>query len=448
MSRRFILPLIGLGLFGILVTALIASRAGDPPEPMNLMDSSRVAIADDTESSADGIPAIAITEDRLRWGDALATLLARHVSSREQVNRITGAFSDQIDLRRVPAGATLRFGWRDSTLVHVEMDEPSGDAVVRVTLDPSGYRADRIVLPADTVLTWMHGEIESSVYESILAGGGNAELAIKFFEIFQFTHYFAVDTRRGDRFALITEEIRRDGERIGYGRVLAARYTGYFDTLTAVWRAAEDGGEYFAADGLSFRRDLLRVPFPAARITSTYGPRKHPVTGRVRVHHGIDLAADRGTPVVSAGKGTVTRVGRSHPGYGNWVHVRHGRTGFETRYGHFDRIARGIRVGSKVEQGTLIGYVGSTGLATGPHLHYEVFRDGRRLDPLRVKGSPVQKLTDSERIAFLQRDYLPMAYLLDEGESPLLTDASAPRLEVPGISPWPSLLADAFRAAP
>jgi len=381
------------------------------------------------------------TSSTLRKGETLSTYLDRMDVVDTVRAPIIRAIREEIDPRKLPAGIEIELGWDLSGLVCVDLSHPRRNGEIQTTRVNDEFVAAYVVIPTDTLLSFHEGVVTSSVYEALIENGGSPQLAVSFFEVFQFTHYFAVDTRRGDRFSFVIEEIWREGERVEYGRVLAARYAGEFDTLTAVFKDSGEGaGEHFDSDGETFRRDLLRVPFPVARISSTYGVRRHPVTGKVRMHHGVDLKADRGTPVVAAGAGIVETADWNHPGYGNWVHVKHGDSGFETRYGHFQKIAKGIRKGVRVEQGDVIGYVGSTGQTTGPHLHYEVFRDGQRIDPMRVKGSPIQRIGGDELAEFIQSTYIPWSFILDVGEMNWQYDPFA------GRSPMPMLLAGVFMA--
>ncbi len=362
-------------------------------------------------------PQMTVVEDELRWGDHLAGLLRRNEVESALAGEVLDLFGQHLELRRIPVGTKMRIRWSGDRPQSIELQPPKSLESQLVELHEDGSLAFHLKkAELDTVLRLYEGSIEESFYRSFERSGGSIDLAVKFIEIFQFTFYFVSETRRGDSYRFLAEELRKEGEVVGYGRILAARYHGMLDSLTAVWYPLDDsewGGEYFDSSGYSFRRDLLRVPFPAARITSLYGIRRHPITGRVKMHHGVDLAARRGTPVVAAGSGRVTRVGRGHVGYGNWVHIDHKGTGFETRYGHFSRIAPGIRKGTWVKQGDVIGYVGSTGHATGPHLHYEVFRDGRRINPLKVKGSPVKRIEGEQLASYLTTHYLPWTALME-----------------------------------
>lgn len=396
-------------VLGLLVASLFAPPS---PDASSVPPDTSVTIPD--TASGDTIETLV---DRLRWGDNLANVFYRHDLSPQEVNALLPVVDRHADLRSLKVGTRITMKRDAEGVVGLVMETPGTFELLHVTrTDPYTYLAAVEQLPVDTFMVKYEGTVTDNFYSSFLRAGGTPKLAVKFIEVFQFIYYFASETRRGDSYRILVEEIWQGGQRVDYGRILAAQYSSRGDTLTAVWQPVENsefGGEYFDEQGFSFRRDLLRVPFPAARITSTFGIRRHPITGRVRMHHGVDLAAKMGTPVVAAGSGLVTRMGRGHPGYGNWVHIRHGRTGFETRYGHFRRIAPGIRRGVWVKQGDVIGYVGMTGHATGPHLHYEVFRDGRRLDPMRVKGSPVKKLEPSTREMFLTDRFYPSRLLLE-----------------------------------
>ena len=382
-----------------LLLAGLSTRPAPPASP---------PAVDSTQAPVQALPEPAY--DEFRWGDNLASLLKRHAIPDEQAAEASLALSGVTDLRSIPVHTRAAVYSADSGLVRLRLTPPRSPGAFQVERQGGGFIARAVPLPEDTLLRRFEGEIENSFYESFIASGGTAELAVKYIEVFQFVLYFSSETRQGDRYRLIAEEIWRDGERIGYGHILAAQYIQNSDTLTAVWRpdsTDEFGGEYFDAEGISFRRDLLRAPFSAARVTSTFGLRKHPIFGTWKKHYGVDFGAPMGTPVVAAGSGVVTKAVRGDKGLGNWLHIKHDATGFETRYGHLKRFARGIYRGARVKQGQVIGYVGMTGLATAPHLHYETFRDGRRMNPMLVRGSPIQKLTEAERAAFLHDRYEP-----------------------------------------
>ncbi len=228
-------------------------------------------------------------------------------------------------------------------------------------------------------------EIEAEITSSLFAAGKNAGLSdnmlLRLANIFGWDIDFALDIRRGDRFALVFEEIYRDGQFLRQGAILAARFVNRGETFQAIRFDAGDGPDYYSPDGRPMRKAFLRAPINFTRVSSNYNPRRlHPVTRRIRPHNGTDYAAPTGTPIWAAGDGTVIEAGYSRPN-GNYIFIQHGNH-IVTRYLHLSR--KRVNRGDRVRQGEVIGNVGSTGLATGPHLHYEFLVNGRHRDPRKV----------------------------------------------------------------
>jgi len=240
----------------------------------------------------------------------------------------------------------------------------------------------------------IRGEVQSSVWKSIRDLGEASELVMLFTDIFGWDIDFFTDPRRGDRFGIIFEKFYCGGEFVRYGEILAATYRGEKADLTAIFYRDPDGhSDHYTPDGKSLRKAFLRSPLNYGRITSFYSERRfHPILKIYRPHHGIDYAAPRGTPVQAIGDGVVVYAGWKGQ-IGKMVKIKHGN-GYYTVYGHLSRIRRGIRPGKVVKQKEIIGYVGSTGLATGPHLHFGMYRGRRPVNPLHVKlpaADPVKK---------------------------------------------------------
>jgi murein DD-endopeptidase MepM/ murein hydrolase activator NlpD len=271
--------------------------------------------------------------------------------------------------------------------------------------DTSGWRAvvEPIAWTAEAVR--VEGGIDNSLYEALdaevpdeqLDGADRQRLAWDLADVYAWQVDFTRDIQPGDRFRVVFERLVSEDGEIRFGRVLASDLTMSGKSLTAFRFESDGRTAYFDADGNSLRRAFLRAPVQFRRISSAFArARHHPVLGITRRHEGTDYAAAPGTPVMAAGDGVVLRAGRAG-GYGNLIELRH-RNGITTRYGHLRGFARGIRAGARVVQGQTIGYVGSTGLASGPHLHYEfrvngVARDSRRVDlgngaPLRSDLRP------------------------------------------------------------
>jgi murein DD-endopeptidase MepM/ murein hydrolase activator NlpD len=222
-----------------------------------------------------------------------------------------------------------------------------------------------------------------------------------------------LDIRDGDRFMLVYEKIYRDGEFLRDGKILAATFINQGERYQAVWFENGEFADYFAPDGRNMRKEFLRAPLDFLRITSGFNPRRmHPVLKRIRPHNGIDYYAPKGTPVYAAGSGTVIRAAYS-PANGNHVFIKHANN-IVTKYLHFSK--RAVNEGQKVQQGQTIGYVGSTGLATGPHLHYEFVLDGVHRDPRTVPLPKVEPL-DPVNLATFQANAAPMLTQLSRLES-------------------------------
>src|SRR6185369_3638036 len=260
----------------------------------------------------------------------------------------------------------------------------------------------------------IEGAIDNSLYEAIdaqvpdsqLESEDRVRLAWDLADIYAWQVDFTRDIQTGDRFRVLYERlVSADGE-IRFGRILAGDLTMSGKSLTAFRFEGDGHAAFYDADGKSLRRAFLRAPVQFRRISSRFArARFHPVLGITRRHEGTDYAAAPGTPVMAAGDGVVLRAGRAG-GYGNLIELRH-RNGITTRYGHLRGFARGIHAGARVEQGQTIGYVGSTGLATGPHLHYEFRINGVARDSRRVElgnGAPIR---DGLRAGFqAERDRL------------------------------------------
>jgi murein DD-endopeptidase MepM/ murein hydrolase activator NlpD len=243
------------------------------------------------------------------------------------------------------------------------------------------------------------GVISSSLYAAARkAGLSPSSVATMTDDIFKYDIDFDSDLQPGDRFSVVMDETWREGERIGAGKILAATFTTGGKTYTGFrFERAGKLAEYFDISGRPLKKSFIRMPVTYSRISSTYGARKHPVLGRMRMHKGIDYAAPSGTPIMAAGDARVKFVGRQS-GYGNVVILDHGK-GYSTLYGHMSRFGK-IRTGQSINQGTVIGYVGMTGLATGPHLHYEFRVGGQQRNPASVTMPPPTPLSGSELVAF------------------------------------------------
>ena len=256
---------------------------------------------------------------------------------------------------------------------------------LHVYRDGDAFTFEEVVEPPNVSVATSTGVINSSLFEAGQQAGLSDNLIMHMAEIFAWDVDFALDIRAGDRFALLFEEQFKDGDKIGEGPIIAAEFVNRGRRIRAV-RYVDPAGrtDYFSPDGRSMRKAFLRTPVNFTRISSRFSfSRRHPILHKMRAHRGVDYAAPRGTAVKASGDGRVVFAGRKG-GYGRTVVLQHG-SAYTTLYAHLSRFSKGIRPGKRVEQGQVIGYVGSTGLATGPHLHYEFRVRGVHRDPLKVE---------------------------------------------------------------
>ncbi|HET6797966.1 MAG TPA: peptidoglycan DD-metalloendopeptidase family protein [Gemmatimonadales bacterium] len=354
------------------------------------------------------------TLDTLQRGETLSDLLARHNIVGIDFHRLDPSLA--LDPRRLRPGLVFSFGRQEGdsapTRILVRTSPEQRVTFHRIAqqwnaeAQPIRWRAE----PAR-----IEGAIDNSLYEALDAGVADSQLdainrrrlAWDLADVYAWQIDFTRDIQPGDRFQVVYQRLVSEDGEVRFGRVLASDLTISGKSLTAV-RFGGNGriALYYDAEGNSLRRAFLRAPVEFRRISSRFASaRFHPILGLTRRHEGTDYAAAPGTPVMAAGDGVVLRAGRGG-GYGNLIELRH-LNGITTRYGHLRGFARGIRAGMRVQQGQVIGYVGSTGLATGPHLHYEFRVGGVAKDSRKVNlgnGTPVAA---ADRSAFdQQRDSL------------------------------------------
>jgi murein DD-endopeptidase MepM/ murein hydrolase activator NlpD len=265
-------------------------------------------------------------------------------------------------------------------------------ATLSVTRADEGFSANIVENPFETQERMLRGTVDSSLYVAVNSAGGTDRLAVGLADVFKYDIDFVNSVRTGDSFIVAHEQEYQDGEFVRDGDILAAEYVNAGRTYRAVRYVSPNGrADYYTPDGRPVRKAFLRYPVDYARISSGFSTaRRHPVLNRVRAHKGIDFAAPTGTPIKAAGAGRVVSRGKNG-GYGNVVVLAH-KSGVTTLYGHMSRFARGLSVGDQVAQGQVIGYVGMTGLASGPHVHYEYRVNGVHKNPARVtvpKADPI-----------------------------------------------------------
>jgi murein DD-endopeptidase MepM/ murein hydrolase activator NlpD len=304
----------------------------------------------------------------------------------------------QVD--RLTPGELLRFMHRGGELVGLER-KLSDSETLKVTRDANGFNSDVLENPLEVRTRTASATIESSLFQAAADADLSDRVAFDLAEIFQYDIDFVLDIQSGDRFTVVYEEVFQDGEPLRIGNILAAKFVNEGREYRAVRYVDTEGrGDYFAPDGRSLRKAFIRAPVQFSRISSRFNPsRRHPVLNRIRAHRGVDYAAPVGTPVRAAGDGRVRFIG-NQGGYGNVIELEHG-SGVVTVYGHLSRFAAKLRRGQQVELAQVIGYVGKTGLATGPHLHYEYRVRGVHKNPQTVPLPDAEPIPDADRERFL-----------------------------------------------
>ncbi len=268
---------------------------------------------------------------------------------------------------------------------------------LRIRRQGDALLAELLTRSYETRVETVRGEITSSLFGAVEDAGEEDQLAMDLAAIFEWDVDFNTELQKGDSFRVAVEKLSLDGQFARYGAIRSAELVRGERVLRAVRFETERGPAYFDPQGLPMRKEFLRSPLKFSRISSRFSrSRLHPVLHVRRAHFGVDYAAPEGTPVRAAANGLVTEAGWSG-GFGKMVRIRHGR-GMETLYGHLARIA--VSAGQRVDQGDVIGAVGSTGLATGPHLDYRTIKNGSFVNPLTIQPPPADPIPASSRAAF------------------------------------------------
>lgn len=321
----------------------------------------------------------------LEVGDTLDRVLTAGGLTSAESAILSREFAKSIDLRRLRPGHLVRFHHdQQGTIDSVQMKVTGWGEIVALR-DGSGFRVTPRVAPTREVEVTVGAQVQSSLYEALRDAGEEPGLAQDLVDVFQWDiDFFAL--KRGDEFNLVVRKRYAGNDFIGYGPITAARFS-HNGTVYEAFRHEEKDGRagYYARSASPLRKQFLRAPLKFTRITSGFSRRRfHPILNIFRPHYGVDYGAPVGTPVMTTADGVVVES-RYKNGEGKFVRIRHSSS-VETYYLHLSRFASGIRKGTKVTQGDVIGYVGSTGMSTGPHLDYRVTEGGRWIDPLKLKS--------------------------------------------------------------
>ena len=324
-------------------------------------------------------------EVTVKSGDSLATIFNRLDISAQQLHAVLEEGGAANNLKKIHPGQKLRVLTSEQQGL-VKLSYPI-DKLSTLEINRNGEAFDISTTHRTPERREVSASatINSSLFLAANKAGMSDNITMELAGIFGWDIDFALDIRKGDSFTVLYEEIYLDGEHIDNGEILAAEFVNQGKRYQAV-RYTDAGGrtDYYALNGESMRKTFLRTPVEFSRISSRFSTgRKHPILNKIRAHKGVDYAASTGTPIKSTANGKIIHIGKKG-GYGNTIIVQHG-TRYSTLYAHMSKYRGGLKKGSRVRQGQTIGYIGSSGLATGPHLHYELRVDGTHRDPLRVK---------------------------------------------------------------
>ena len=317
--------------------------------------------------------------------DTLDKLLTAGGLTRGESASLTTGLAKSIDVRRLRPGQLLRFHYDNAGAVDAVQMKITGWGEVNALRNGSGFDITAQQVEMREVETAISATINSSLYDALREQGEGPQLVQQLVDVFQWDIDF-FELRKGDSFSLVVKKRFAGADLVGYGPIVAARFTNRGNTYEAFRHEQPDGrAGYYAATGTPLRKQFIKAPLKFTRVTSGFTKRRfHPVLKYFRPHYGIDYGAPIGTPVMTTADGVVVEA-RYKPGEGNFIRVRHSSR-YDTCYLHLSRFAKGLKKGTRVTQGDVIGYVGMTGLATGPHLDYRVSENGKWLNPLQLKS--------------------------------------------------------------
>jgi murein DD-endopeptidase MepM/ murein hydrolase activator NlpD len=415
---RWVLFLIGLSL-PLIVTALILLGTPRQPAPVRPAEiavepAETATVASPPQPSLE-VPAdppiteLAATEPPaeppsiildllVKRGDTLEVLFRRNGLSLTDLAAMVALPDASGALKLLKPGDRLEIAHRDGQVLSLrrELDEIK---LLSIARGESGFAANTIEREVDIRTTGAHGEIRSSLFEAGSAAGISDRTTMDMAGIFEWDIDFILDVRVGDTFTVIYEELWRDGVKLRDGQIVAAEFVNQGKSFRAArFSDASGRASYYTPEGRSVRKAFIRAPLNFTRISSNFNPsRRHPVLNSIRAHRGVDYAAPTGTPIRAAGDGKVLFRG-VQGGYGNTIILQHGGN-ITTLYGHLSRFGS-ARTGARVNTGDVIGYVGSSGLATGPHLHYEYRVSGVHRNPRTVTLPPADPIAAEQQTAF------------------------------------------------
>lgn len=417
--RKAVFGIAGISMIGIATAFAIAPA--DNTQPLKLETVVEQLASPDSATVFSPKGQSFFREERVQRGDTLASLLDRlTVSDREAFDFIRSDKTAQSIARQLRPGKVVTARTDEhGELQALHFPVTGKDSLISIRREGGKLIAEERAPALEPRIFMRSGEIRYSLFGATDAAGIPDAIATQLAEIFGGDIDFHRDLRKGDRFNIVFEMLYQRGQPIKSGRILAAEFTNERKSYQAFWHSSEDGrGGYYSADGKSLRKAFLRSPLEFSRVTSGFTTsRFHPVLQTWRAHKGVDYGAPIGTKVRSVADGTIEFAGKQG-GYGNLIIIRH-QGSYSTAYGHLNGFAPGIRKGSRVAQGDTIGFVGQTGLASGPHLHYEFRIRDSQVNPLAV-SLPTAPPLDSIQLGRFRASTAPL-----QGQIQLAKETSA-----------------------
>jgi len=338
----------------------------------------------------------------VKSGDSLGPLLQKNGLSGTEAYRVTQAFAEVFPPRKVRVGQKFDLYFQDGELQNLTF-RPTVEKTVFVDRRDDNFSAREISAEFKYETIGVKARVDNSLYLDATRLGAPDKVVAQFANIYEYSVDFQRDIQPGDEFEMFFEvALDRKGEIIKAGDLLYTSFSPRGKT-SSYWLYEDSEGleNFYDLEGKTAKRKLRTTPINGARLSSSFGRRKHPILGYTKMHSGTDFAAPRGTPIMAAGSGTVERANR-YGSFGNYIRIRH-TDGYKTAYAHMSKFANGVRAGSRVTQDQIIGYVGTTGRSTGPHLHYEVMHHGKKINPSRLSQLDGKPLAKSEMAAFANR---------------------------------------------
>ena len=378
---RLVLAAVCLGSLALLYLALAPKLPGLP------------GAADSPAESR-----VKVVSGIIKPGESVTSLLGNLLNT-QQLHELTLQSRKIFPLRQIAVGQPYKLSLTDNVFDRFEYDISSEEQLI-ISRATDGFSVVRSPINYTVKQAVVQGTINSSLFQAVIDSGESEGLAMQLADVFAWDINFFLDIQQGDSFRAVVEKRYRNGQPAGSGRLLAADFTVQGQTYQAFYfKDGDRAPGYYDQDGRNLRKAFLKAPLSYRRISSGFTMRRrHPVTNQVKPHLAVDYAAPSGTPIHSVGSGVVS-VAAYKRGNGKYVKVTH-PNGWATMYNHMSRFGRNIKKGTRIEQGQLIGYVGSTGLSTGPHLDFRMYRNGRPVNPLKVTSPPARPVSKTNMLAF------------------------------------------------